>query len=185
MAMPTDVKRVTAKEFEAMSSDGGLAELVRGRIVVMNFPTPRHGQICGNIIYLFGNYLDRADLGHLVSNHSAIQTEHEPDTVRGADVAFYSYSRVPRGPLPPGYLSVKPELVFEVRSQTDRWRDVQAKVFEYLDAGVTTVCVIDEPTETAHVFHADEAPRKVSADEELSFPEILGEFRVLVRRFLE
>jgi Uma2 family endonuclease len=80
---------------------------------------------------------------------------------------------------------VPPELVFEVRSPTDRWREVHAKVAEYLAAGVGVVCVIDEQTATAHVFGADEAPRTLGPDEELTLPGILGDFRVTVRRFLE
>ena len=34
--------------------------------------------------------------------------------LRGADVAFYSYARLPKGDLPPGYGPEAPELVVEV-----------------------------------------------------------------------
>jgi len=50
--------------------------------------------------------------------------EHDPDKVRGADVSYYSFGGLPPGPLPEGYLDVVPELVFEVRSSTDRWARV-------------------------------------------------------------
>ena len=63
-------------------------------------------------------FCDEHNLGHVVSNDSGVVTERDPDTVRGADVAFYSYGRVPPGPFPRGYLAVAPELVFEVRSPT-------------------------------------------------------------------
>jgi Uma2 family endonuclease len=182
--MPTTVELMTAKEYLALPDNGRPTELVRGQVVEMNVPTPRHGQICSKIDRIVGNFAEE-HYGHVITCDSGILTEEDPDTLRGADVAFYSYARVPRGPFPRGYLHVKPELVFEVRSQTDRWRDILAKVTEYLTAGVTAVCVIDEPTETAHVFRADEPPRIVAADEKLTFPAILGEFRVPVRRFLE
>ena len=67
-------------------------------------------------------------------------------------MSFYSYARMPRGPLPRGYLDVVPELVFEVRSPTDRWSKMLVKVSEYLEAGVTVVCLVDEGTENVHVF---------------------------------
>ena len=89
----------------------------------MNMPRPRHGQICARIVYLLERFQEDHPLGHVVSNDCGVVTEHNPDTVRGADVAFYSYGRVPPGPLPRGYLTVVPELVFEVRSPTDRWRE--------------------------------------------------------------
>jgi Uma2 family endonuclease len=176
---------LTVEEYLALPDNGQRTELVRGRVVTMNVPTPRHGQICNKVGRLVGNFADEKDRGHVVSNDSGVRTEHDPDTMRGADVAFYSYERVPRGRLPAGSLAVVPELIFEVRSATDRWRDVLAKVNEYLEAGVSVVCVLDEQTESAHVFSADAAPRIVTRDEELIFPEILGDFRVVVRRFFE
>jgi Uma2 family endonuclease len=176
---------LTAEEYLLLPDNGQPTELVRGRLVTMNMPAPRHGQICLKTGRLVGNFADEHDLGHVVSNDSGVLTERNPDTVRGADVAFHSYARVPRGPLPLGYLSVPPELVFEVRSPGDRWSEIHAKVAEYLQAGVTYVCVLDEVTQKAHVFHADQEPRILDADEELTFPGVLDEFRVPVRRFFE
>jgi Uma2 family endonuclease len=176
---------LTAEQYRLLPDNGRPTELVRGKVVPMNVPAPRHGEICGQTYYLLRQFLDQNDIGRAVTNDSGVVTERDPDTVRGADVSFYSYSRVPKGPLPKGYLPVVPELVFEVRSPSDRWREILAKVAEYLEAGVTIVCVLDEQTQTAHVYHADQPPRIVAADQELTLPEVLGEFRVLVGRFFE
>ena len=93
-----------------------------------------------------------------MSNDSGVITERDPDTVRGADVSFYSYERLPKGPIPSGYLSFPPNLIVEVRSPDDRWRDLLTKVNEYLAVGVTCVIVLDPEPRSAHVFHADLAP---------------------------
>ncbi len=122
-------------------------------------------------------------LGHVVSNDSGVITERDPDTVRGADVAFYSYGRVPPGPLPRTYLTVVPELVFEVRSPTDRWRAILTKVAEYLSAGVGVVCVLDEVTEAIHVYTDDDAVRVLRDDQMLELPDLLPGFQAPVRRF--
>ncbi len=176
---------LTAEEFLRLPDDGVPKELVRGKVVPVNVPFPRHGQVCGKVMRVLGRFLDGHDLGHLVSNDSGVVTEHNPDTVRGADVAFYSYSRLPRGPLPERYVDVVPELVFEVRSPTDRWREVLAKVIEYLDAGVTTVCVLDPARQTVHAYNNDLPDRIFRAEEELALPEVLGDFRAPVRLFFE
>jgi Uma2 family endonuclease len=128
---------LTAEEYERLPANGQPTELVRGRIVPLNMPYPRHGEICVQAAYLLRRYLEDKDLGRVVGNDSGVITAHGPDTVRGMDVGFYSYSRVPRGPLPRGYLPVVPELVFEVRLPTNRWSRILAKVGEYLEAGVT------------------------------------------------
>ena len=75
----------------------------------MNVPFPRHGQICTKIIRLLGNHVEEQKLGHVVANDSGVVTERGPDTVRGADVAYYSYRRVPPGPFPQrNYLTAVP-----------------------------------------------------------------------------
>jgi Uma2 family endonuclease len=180
------VKLMTVEEFAELPDDGRPRELVRGEVVYMNVPFPRHGQICTKIIRLLGNHVEERQLGHVVSNDSGVVTEHDPDTVRGADVAYYSYARVPPGPFPQrAYLPVVPEIAIEVRSPFDRWRHIHAKVDEYLTAGVTWVCVAEDPAERIHVYHSDDSPRILEGDAELTFPDVLPDFRVPVRRFFE
>ena len=72
----------------------------------------------------WATYAEEHDLGRVMSNDSGIITERDPDTVRGADVAYYSYARLPKGPLPAGYGPEVPELVIEVRSSGDSWREI-------------------------------------------------------------
>lgn len=148
-------------------------------------PKPRHGQVCTRVVRIVGNYSDDHDLGHVVSNDSGVITERGPDTVRGADVAFYSYDRVPRGSLPTSYLPTPPDLVFEVRSPDDRWAAVLSKVAEYLSAGVAVVAVLDPERRTIHLFEGEAPVRILSEDDELSIPSVLGEFRVAVSRFFD
>ncbi|MCC6417830.1 MAG: Uma2 family endonuclease [Gemmataceae bacterium] len=176
---------LTAEQFRLLPGNGQPRELVRGRVVPMNVPAPRHGEICGRVVRFVGNFVEERDLGRVVSNDAGIITERGPDTVRGADVAYYSYLRVPKGPMPDGYLPVAPELVFEVRSPTDRWKKVLAKVAEYLNAGVAVVCVLDAQTETAHAYFEDQPTQIFQADQELVLPELLPGFQVRVRRFFE
>jgi Uma2 family endonuclease len=175
---------MTAEEFRLMPDNGQPLELVRGLPVELSIPAPRHGQICSKTGRFVGNYAEQRDAGHTVNN-SAVITERGPDTVRGADVAFYSYAKVPRGPMPIGYIDVPPDLAIEVRSPSDRWKAIINKVNEYLNAGVTLVCVLDEQTAMAHVFAADRPPIIVPADGDLDLSEVLPGFRGPLRRFFE
>jgi Uma2 family endonuclease len=176
---------VTAEEFARMGESAQATELVRGRVISVNLPTPRHGLICGQALYLVRRYLETSDIGRVVSNDSGVVTERDPDTVRGGDVAFYSYTRVPRGRFPSGYLSVVPEVVWEVRSASDSWGKILTKVGEYLEAGVILVCVLDDQTETAHVYRNGQQAQVFANDHELTLPEVLPGFKVLVKQFFE
>ncbi|MGO9600897.1 MAG: Uma2 family endonuclease [Isosphaeraceae bacterium] len=176
---------LTAEEFGRRTDPGYPEELVRGRIVTMTPPGRRHGQVCSKVDRILGNFAEERDLGHVLSNDSGVITERGPDTVRGPDIAFYSYDRIPKGPLPSSYGPEIPELVFEVRSPGDRWRELTLKAGEYLSAGVSFVVILDPDAQTAVVYGGDEPPRVLGPDDELTFPELLGDFRVRVGRFFE
>ncbi len=176
---------LTAEEYAPRPDPGHPEELVKGKIVPMPQPNRRHGQICAQTVYLFRRFLEGNDLGHLLSNDAGVITRRNPDTVRGADIAFYSYSRLPKGPLPASYGPEVPELVVEVRSPSDRWSDILIKVGEYLDAGVLIVVVLDDEPQKALFYSADRMPRILGAADELTVPEILPGFAVAVGRFFE
>jgi Uma2 family endonuclease len=173
---------LTAEQFALRADPGHPEELVEGRIISMPPPKPRHGEICGNVSFLLRLNVEAGDLGKVLTNDSAIVTERDPDSVRGADVAFYSFDRIGRGPLPAGYLPVAPELVVEVLSPDDRWPATLRKVAEYLAAGVLIVVVLDDDRRAAHVYTPDGANRILGPDEVLTLPEVLPGFSGSVRR---
>jgi Uma2 family endonuclease len=184
MAIGTSL--MTAEEYANLPDPHGYpTELVKGVLVTMAPPRPRHGEICAQIVYLLRKYLEDHPTGRVVGNDSGVITEREPDTVRGADIAYYSFDRVPKGPLPAGLLETAPDLVFEVLSPSDRWSEVQVKVSEYLDAGVRAVCVVDDDTRSVHVFRPDQPLRVFKAADEFDLLDVLGDFRVNVERFFE
>lgn len=176
---------LTAEQFARRPDSGLSEELVKGRIVPMPTPNRRHGQICFQVAFLLGQFVKQRGLGHVLTNDGGVITQRGPDTVRGPDVAYYSYARLPKGPLPASYGPEMPELVVEVRSPDDRWPLVLAKVAEYLQAGTSVVIVLDDKRRVAHFFDAEGTTREIMAHEELAMPAVLGDFRVPVSRFFE
>jgi len=172
---------VTADEFTA--NYGHLhAELVAGVVKEYPVPTSKHGYICLLIGRLLGNHVEAHDLGRVMSNDSWVKTSSNPDTVLGADICYFSYERLPRGPMPEGLLPVAPELVVEVRSPSDRWMDIFGKMTEYLRAGVSVVVILDTKTETASVYRTDELQRILHNSDVLTIDDLLPGFAVVVSR---
>ncbi len=146
-------------------------------------PKPRHGEVCGNVYFQLRSHVQDRDLGRVLGNDSGVVTRHGPDTVRGADVAYYSFARVPRGPLPDRYLDVAPDLVAEVLSPDDRWPKVLEKVAEYLNIGVLAVLVFDPERHAIHIFSQDAPIRTLADSDDLTLPGLFDDFHVPVRLF--
>lgn len=192
---PAD-RPMTAEEFLAQYGHCSGVELVRGRVVWAGrpalqtaggfvMPKFRHGLVCSTADRLIGDFVQAHDLGRVATNDTFVTVTRDPDTTRGADILFVSYSRLPKGS-PPEDLPVSPELVIEVRSPSDTNPEVLNKVSEYLAAGVTAVVVLNPKVQTATVHRAaDEFPLTLHSEDELTLPDILPGFGVPVKRFFE
>jgi len=183
--MATAISLINAEQFAAMPETLDPLELVGGRLIKLHRSMPRHGEICSNVCYALSLHLNQHPFGRVVICNSSILLARDPDTVRGADIAYYSYERVPKGPLPAGFLPVSPEVVFEVLSPNDRWSEVHAKVADYVSAGVLVVCVLDDESRALHAFYADRPASVLSAEGELMLPHVLNDFRVPVACLFE
>ncbi len=178
-------KLLTAEEYGQLDNDGRLTELVRGRVVELNRQYTSHGFFLSRINALLWSYVQKHNLGRVVGGDAGVVPQHDPDTVRGPDLAFYSHQRIPAGSLPEGYWPASPELVIEIRSPSDRWKDILHKVAEYLNANVLTVAVIDPSSKHVHVYSADHEARILTSDDHLTFPDILPGFEVVVGSLFE
>jgi Uma2 family endonuclease len=180
---PATESLLTAKEYGLLPDSGKPSELVRGRIEWHEVATPLYGWHCSNVIAALGKFVREQQHGRMCTR-SGVITERDPDTVRAADICYYSYVRVPRGPLPDAYLDAAPELVFLVYSRGDRWGTVLKKVGEFLAVGVIHVCVSHPDSATLSIYHDVEPMRILTVRDDLTLPDLFGpDFRVPVSRF--
>lgn len=179
--MSTATKLMTAEEYARMPDLGVPTELVRGEVVERNVAKPRHGEVAGNIYYKLRQHAETHGVGRVACNDAGVIVERDPDTVRGGNVWYISYQRVPKGPLPWAYLEIPPDIIVEVKSEFDRWTDIHTKVAETLKAGVPVVCVLDPEHETAHVYFPDKPDVVLDSEQELTFTDQLPGFSVKVR----
>jgi Uma2 family endonuclease len=175
---------LSAVEFSRLPDPGHPQELVHGVVVDIPPPRFRHGKICGRITTVLSIYADTHHAGHVLGNDSGIVTQQNPDTVRGPDVFFVSYDKVPPD-AEPDYLGIPPDAVFEIRSPSDRSREVLAKVNEYLQFGVPVVYVLDPDTSRVHCYYQDRPDEILNASDELVGIGPLAGFRVSVAKFFE
>lgn len=177
-------KLLTAEEYLLLSPKNPRSELRRGVVVEMTPPGFRHGEVCSNIHHYVDGFVRQHDVGRTLTNDSGVITERDPDTVRGADISYYSYQRMPKGKSPLGYPGVSPEIVFEVVSPYNTRREIAEKTAEYLKVDVKVVCVVDSQYGVVNLHYPDQPTATLKGDDVLQFAELSG-FAVPVSKLFE
>ena len=188
LSAPVPGLKLTADEFARLYA-GKRFELINGIPVELPMPQQLHGKVSYRITMALGTHVDGQDLGHMTTNDSFVRVGEKDDAerVRGADICYFSYDRLPKGEMPPGLLAVAPNLVVEVRSPNDTWSEIFTKVGEYLGAGVAVVLVLDPETRTASVYRNNpQQPQQIlNRGDNLTFPDVLPGFTIPVTRLFE
>jgi Uma2 family endonuclease len=180
----TAVKLLTAAEFARMPEppDGAKEELVRGVIVTMPAPGFRHGVCQTNIASLLHTHARATRCGR-VTVESGLQTEFDPDTVRGPDVAFWSNERLPLDQMPEVYPDAAADLVVEIQSPSSRRRTTQEKIREYLNRGVRMIWVVDPEVRSVTIYRQPSEGRLLWEDATLTGEDVLPGFQCRVAEF--
>jgi Uma2 family endonuclease len=146
---------VTAEEFTVIAAESDhKLELVKGEVIDMTRPGVKHGGVCAEVARQLGNWAVPTKRGRVVANDAGVQTERDPDSVRGPDVFYIRMDRLPGGEYPDGWLEIPPDLCVEVLSPHDRWPEVIEKINEYFRLGVPEVWVLDPATHEIQI-HLD------------------------------
>ncbi|SRR6266566_328796 len=151
------------------------ADLVRGVLVVREPPGFRHADITARITTALSNHVHADDLGLVLAGDAGFKLAANPDTVRGADVAFVRRERLPN-PIPVGFPELAPDLVVEVLSPGDRPGETLSKIGDWLEAGAQMVWVIDPERLIARVYRQDGTESTITDDGQLDGEDVLPGF---------
>src|SRR6266568_4870764 len=176
--VPNMTRRMTAEDL-LQPDVPEHAELVRGVLVGREPPGFRHGEITVQLASALMIHVDAHHIGRVVGGDAGFKLQSDPDTVRGADIAFVSWERLPqRSPL--GFPPLGPDLVVEVLSTGDRPGEVLAKIADWLSAGTRLVWVIDPDRRKARIYRDDGSEAIVAADEALDGENVVPGFSCLL-----
>ena len=177
-------KLLTAEEFARRSEpvDGSKEELVRGEVVTMPPPGFLNGLVQLSIGALLRAFAKQSNLGRVTVESGQI-TEEGPGSVRGPDVAYWSYERLPADHIPVVYANVAADLVAEVVSPSNTRRQLAAKVREYFASGVRLVWVVDPEDRTATVYRGPGNGTVLWEDATITGEDVLPGFSCPVAEF--
>ena len=153
MSATATKKLLTAEEFARLPNpiDGSKQELVRGEVITVPPPSFLHGKVQNNVSFVLTAHARQTKSGQ-VTVESGVLTDTGPDTVRGPDVAFWSFERLPADQVPVVYANVAPDLCVEIKSPSNTPARMTQKVSEYFACGARMVWVVDPEERTATVY---------------------------------
>lgn len=178
-----DDRLLTAEEYFNLPDDGRYTELVHGKVIDVSQPGLEHGGIGAWVAFLMQTFLLNKKIGRPFVE-AGVVTERDPDTVRGRDILFYSYERLPADQRPRGYAEVAPEVVFETLSPSNRQAEILQKITEYFSAGVLCVVVLNPARRTAVLYHPDDEPTFLQEGDRLALPAPLDGWTPTVAELL-
>ena len=169
--------RMTADELLRLPDRGLRYELIDGELHEMPPAGGDHGFVGGSVLRRLGVFLDQHPEigGALFAAETGFRLSRDPDTVRAPDVAYVSQARLPLARVP-GYPELAPDLVVEVVSPNDTASEVQAKVEQWLRAGVLVVWVLYPGNHSGMVYGADGTGHLLHADDSLRGEPVLPGF---------
>ena len=151
-------------------------ELDDGSLIIMAPPGDIHGSAqnkLGSALLVQGEHRGlgkaRTEVGLILRRN--------PDRLVCPDALFSATPSLPLRRSSEGYLETIPDLVVEVRSPNDTGPAVQAKVDEYLAAGVRVVWVADPAGQTVTAHRLNQPPQVFGPADTLTVPDVIPGFQ--------
>jgi Uma2 family endonuclease len=166
---------MTVKDLEQVQtalSEAGLdyqLELEDGSISIVGPSDIVSSEIGAELIRLLGNWVKPRRLGRVFDSAGGFIL---PDTnLKAPDVSFVRASRLLQSPRYFGQLV--PDLVVEIKSQSDRIKTLEKKVKKFIELGAIIGILIDPDEAKVTVYRSNAEPTVLENGEILTLPELL------------
>lgn len=155
-----------------------LYELVDGTLVEKSKGW-QESLLAGILLQWLNNYLDSHRIGAATGADG--MTRLFGDTVRGPDVAFVAWDRMPGGRIPTAAIpDLVPNFVIEVLSPSNTYAEMSRKRREYFHAGVELLWMVDHRARTVTVFRSTQDVTVCLDDQMLDGGKVLPGWQVSI-----
>jgi Uma2 family endonuclease len=145
-------KPMTAEELIVLPKDGFRYELKAGELYKTMPAGEEHGFTAMAFGWRLAQFVETNSLGRVYAAETGFKLATNPDTVLAPDVAFVRQEKLTQ--VQKGYPNIVPDLVVEVVSPYDVYTEVEDKVKEWLEYGVTVVVVVNPHQRTVKVHRS-------------------------------
>lgn len=166
------LKRLTLAEFLASPESDRNYEFIDGQAIRKMSPKRFHASLQAELL-IFLRTLFKGK-GFVYPEWGIVLTRNDQDWCPVPDLTYISMERLPSD-IGNEMCPVPPELVIEIMSEGQTFREFVAKAGDYLKAGILRVWVIDPTRKTLTVFYPDRPPETYRGDRLLTdelFPDL-------------
>jgi Uma2 family endonuclease len=157
-------------------------EWIDGKLKEKPVMGAKANRIAAILIRLLDAYANTHQLGFVLAPECGYQIfPHEPKKVRKPDVSFIVRGHLPGDRFPDGHMTVPPDLEVEVVSPNELAEDTEARVADYLAAGVRLIWIIYPTTRSAWVVRRDGTAARLTETQELSGEDVVAGFTCPLR----
>lgn len=181
-----DEALITAEEFAEMKYDlpenGRWTELVAGRIVTLQPPDDKHGNVVLNLSKaMAATYRAGMPPAGVACFDVSVLVSRDPDSIFSPAMSYFSHE-MGFAALDEVYSDRVPRLVCEIASTNDRRKNMAERVGMYLHRGVELVWVMDPLEKRCHIHGQDQSPRQLEDWQTLDGGRIVPDFRITVEK---
>src|SRR5579871_3418162 len=170
--MAVDKQLYTLDEYHAFmdrpENQDRIFELIDGELIE-KMPSFTPSQIAMEIVFFFKLYLREHPLGYITGPDGGYMINDGDVLI--PDVGYITKTRLPE--TPDREALVPPDLAVEVKSPTDRKRQMHRKAERYLEAGTKIVWLVFPEDQVVEVYVGDEDIKTVGMDGMLDGGDVL------------
>lgn len=153
-------------------------ELVDGKIVVMGPSDVYASEIGARLIRFLGNWVDPRRLGRVFDSSGGFILPTKKNNLKAPDVSFVLADRLQRSPR--YFAQMVPDLMVEIKSQSDRIQPLEDKIQQFLTLGTRVGILIDPDEETVTVYRSAVASVVLRNGDTITIAEVLPEWSLVV-----
>ncbi|MEA5488242.1 MULTISPECIES: Uma2 family endonuclease [Pseudanabaena] len=172
--------RLTLAEFLASPESDQNYEFIDGQVIRKMSPKRFHASLQAELLIFLRTLFEGK--GFVYPEWGIVLTRNDQDWCPVPDLTYISMERLPSN-VGNEMCPVPPELVIEIMSEGQTFREFVAKAGDYLKSGVLRVWVIDPMGKTLTVFYPDRPPETYQGDRLLT-DELFPDLKVTVKQFL-
>jgi Uma2 family endonuclease len=146
-------------------------ELVGGNIIVMGLEDVTSSEVGARLIAFLNIWVMPRKLGRVTGAAAGFLLPNETADLRAPDVAFIRAERLKRSPR--YFAELVPDLMVEIKSNTDRLEALREKINLFLELGTQVGILIDPDRETVTVCRPAGEPVVLNNNDILTIPELL------------